>query len=114
MDCKECNDKFEEIIKKPIYKKFYQEIGKLASLPKDEKDFNAVVGDLINLVKNHREQIINYFFVTWLASIDDDQLKKQILRSIFMNNVVVIEESFETNGFKMKISFECKQDDTDV
>lgn len=106
-------DKFQEIINNPIYKQFHENFGKLAFIDKDGGDVSNSVTDLINLVKKHREQIINFFFVTWLASIEDHDLKKEILRSFFMKKVIVIEELFETSGFKMKISFECKQDPID-
>jgi hypothetical protein len=103
-------EKFQEIIKNPIYKDFCRHMGKLYSLKEDKGNVDTAIEDLIKYIKNNREQIINFFFVTWLASIEDNELKKEILRSIFMNKVVVIEELFEPSGYKMRISFECKKD----
>lgn len=113
MDCLDCMEKFQEIIKNPIYKDFYRHMRKLYSLKEHKEDkgnVDTAIEDLIKYIKNNREKIINFFFVTWLASIEDNELKKQILRSIFMNKVVVIEELFEPSGYKMRISFECKED----
>lgn len=103
------NTKFQDITKKPVFKNFYKEIGKLANQKKDKK-IRHEFDSLINFIKNNRKEIINYFFAIWLCSVDDDDLKKEIIRAVFMNHVVKIEQFFEGDKCIQKISFEYKKE----
>lgn len=109
MDCDSCSqEKFEEVIGKPLYKEFYSAIKNLRITPKDTQDSKMLIRDFIKRVNTHREEILNFFFVTWLACQDEKNLKKEIIRSILKHETIVIAEGVTENGLQIKISFESK------
>ena len=111
MNCNSCSqEKFDEVIANPLYKGFYNVIKKLSITQIDTQDSIMLIRDFIKRVSTHREEILNFFFVTWLACQDEKHLKKEIIRSILKHEVIVIEQGFTANGLQTKISFESKYD----